>query len=92
MAANRYFSHTGLDGDKAWDRATELGYSSNGFGENIARGQQTPEAVVNAWMNSSGHRANLLNSKYADIGVGYDDGYWVQNFGTGDTNPDTFLV
>jgi uncharacterized protein YkwD len=92
MAANRYFSHVGLDGDRAWDRAEEVGYSSSGFGENIARGQPSPEAVVTAWMNSSGHRANILNTNYRDIGVGYESGYWVQNFGTGDTNSDSFLV
>jgi uncharacterized protein YkwD len=91
MSANRYFSHVGLDGDRAWDRAEEVGYSSNGFGENIARGQETPEEVVAAWMNSSGHRANLLNASWKDIGVGFENDYWVQTFGTGDLNSDTLV-
>ena len=91
MAANGYFSHTGLDGDRAKDRAEEMGYASNGFGENIARGQDTPEEVVAAWMASSGHRSNILNSSWKDIGVGFENDYWVQNFGTGDLNPDTLV-
>jgi uncharacterized protein YkwD len=51
-------------------------------GENIAKGQPSPEAVVNAWMNSSGHRANILNSTFTHIGVGYASGgsYWTQMF------------
>ena len=51
-------------------------------GENIAMGYATPEAVVNAWMNSSGHRANILNSSYTRIGVGYVESgnYWTQHF------------
>jgi len=51
-------------------------------GENIAYGQRTPQAVVNAWMNSSGHRANILNANYTQIGVGYvaDGNYWTQMF------------
>ena len=50
--------------------------------ENIAKGQATPQAVVNAWMNSSGHRANILNSTYNKIGVGYvaNGNYWTQMF------------
>jgi uncharacterized protein YkwD len=92
MSANNYFSHTGRDGDRAWDRGEEVGYSSSGYGENIARGHRTPEQVVEGWMNSSGHRANILNSSWKDIGVGFENYYWVQNFGTGDTNPDSFLM
>ena len=84
MAKNHYFSHTSLNKDLPWDRAEKFGYDSTGFAENIARGQQTPEQVVDDWMNSSGHRANIMNGSYADIGVGYDHGYWVQDFGTGD--------
>ena len=91
MSANRYFSHVGLDGDRAWDRAEDVGYSSNGFGENIAWGQDTPEEVVAAWMKSPGHRANILNTSWKDIGVGFENEYWVQNFGTGDLNPDTLV-
>jgi len=50
-------------------------------GENIAWGYDTSEAVVNGWMNSEGHRSNILNGNYTDIGIGYNNGYWVQNFG-----------
>ncbi len=49
-------------------------------GENIAKGQQTPESVMNSWMNSSGHKANILNSNFTHIGIGYADGYWTQQF------------
>lgn len=54
-------------------------------GENIAAGQRTPDEVMQAWMNSSGHRANILNAKYTELGVGYYKGgsygvYWVQEF------------
>ncbi len=51
-------------------------------GENIAMGQKTPEEVVNAWMNSEGHRANILNPNYNTIGVGYvsQGNYWTQEF------------
>lgn len=59
-----------------------FGISYRTAGENIAYGQQTPQAVVNAWMNSSGHRANILSSAYTQIGVGfYASGYyWTQMF------------
>lgn len=49
-------------------------------GENIAMGQKTAKEVVNEWMNSPGHKANILNAKYGLIGVGYYNGYWVQEF------------
>ena len=63
----------------------EYGVSYRSAGENIARGQKTPSSVMDSWMNSSGHRANILSSSYSSIGVGYavaDDGraYWVQIF------------
>ena len=59
-----------------------FGITYRSAGENIARGQKTPEAVVNAWMNSSGHRANILNASYTEIGVGYvaEGNYWTQMF------------
>ena len=64
------FSHTRPDGKAFSTALTEAGASFNGAGENIAIGQKTPEEVVSAWMNSSGHRANILNSKYRYIGIG----------------------
>jgi uncharacterized protein YkwD len=85
MADHDYFSHTGLDGSSPSDRARRAGYPG-GVGENIAAGYRTPEDVMRGWMDSDGHRANLLECEYVAIGVGlaYDAGgrpYWTQNFG-----------
>jgi uncharacterized protein YkwD len=93
MAMQDFFSHTGVDGTQPWDRMTAAGYRWSQAAENIAAGQQTPEAVVDAWINSPGHRANILNANLREIGVGYyelanDTGsvnygrYWTQDFGT----------
>jgi uncharacterized protein YkwD len=80
MSDNDYFSHTGLDGSSPWERMARQGYSG-GAAENIAWGYRTPEAVVQGWMNSSGHRANILNCSLTEIGVGFHNYYWTQNFG-----------
>ncbi len=78
------FSHTRPNGTSCFTALQEAGVTYSSAGENIAYGQQTPEAVVSAWMNSSGHRANILNSSYTTIGVGcYKSGntyYWSQFF------------
>ena len=69
------------------DRDVQAGYTPwTTLAENVAAGQQTPEAVVAAWMNSAGHRANILNPSFRDIGVGVAKGgsygiYWAQEFG-----------
>ena len=65
-----------------FDMMKSFGITYNTAGENIAMGYSTPEAVVDAWMNSEGHRANILNSSYKEIGVGYiaDGNYWTQMF------------
>lgn len=78
----RYFSHTSPTYGSPFDMMKKFGISYRTAGENIAKGYQTPEAVVNAWMNSPGHRANILNSTYTHIGVGYvaDGNYWTQMF------------
>jgi uncharacterized protein YkwD len=83
MAANDYFSHTSLDGATAQDRAEAAGFIGL-VGENIAAGQRSPQDVMAAWMDSDGHRANILNCDYTVIGVGLnEDGwYWTQMFGT----------
>lgn len=88
MGLNDYFDHIGLDGSTPGDRITEAGYSWNTYGENIAAGYATPAAVVAGWMASAGHRANILNPNFCDIGVGYAyvasstyGRYWTQNFG-----------
>lgn len=78
------FSHTRPDGSSFSSVLKENGISFRGAGENIAWGQRTPEAVVNAWMNSEGHRANILNKNFTSIGVGYylngSTPYWAQLF------------
>ncbi|MFC6084641.1 CAP domain-containing protein [Sphaerisporangium aureirubrum] len=85
MAAKSYFDHTSADGRSPWDRIKAAGYKSSMFAENIARGQASPEAVVKAWLNSPGHRANIMNCKLKAIGVGVHFGsggpWWTQDFG-----------
>lgn len=84
MAIEGFFSHLGPDGSSPWDRAEELGILDLG-GENIARGQESPEDVVEDWMRSPSHRANILNCEYRTMGVGEyvdEDGpWWTQDFG-----------
>ena len=82
MARNGYFSHTSPTYGTPFQMIRAFGLSFRSAGENIAYGQRTPAAVVDAWMNSSGHRANILNASYTQIGVGYcaDGRYWTQMF------------
>ena len=78
------FSHTRPDGRSCFTALSDIGYSYRHAGENIAYGQQSPSEVVNAWMNSEGHRANILSSNFTKIGVGcHSNGgtyYWAQFF------------
>lgn len=83
MKNNSYFSHTSPTYGSPFDMLKQFGISYSTAGENIAKGQKTPQAVVNAWMNSEGHRANILNKNFTQLGVGYVGGsttYWVQMF------------
>ena len=82
MVDNRYFSHTSPTYGTPFQMIKAFGLTYRTAGENIAYGQRTPKAVVNAWMNSSGHRANILNASYTQIGVGYvaNGNYWTQMF------------
>ena len=82
MRDNHYFSHTSPTYGSPFQMMRDFGLSFRTAGENIAYGQRTPQAVVDAWMNSSGHRANILNASYTQIGVGYvaDGRYWTQMF------------
>jgi len=82
MKNNNYFSHTSPVYGSPFQMMKSFGISYTAAAENIAKGQRTPKAVVDAWMNSSGHRANILNSNYTKIGVGYvaDGNYWTQMF------------
>ncbi|WP_141390859.1 CAP domain-containing protein, partial [Cellulosimicrobium cellulans] len=82
MLAQGYFDHTSLDGRSPWDRAKAQGYANPGA-ENIAKGQATAEDVVRAWMDSPGHRANILDCDLREIGVGHADRVWTQLFGWG---------
>ncbi|MFF5637871.1 sigma-70 family RNA polymerase sigma factor [Streptomyces sp. NPDC012825] len=85
MAARDFFDHTNPDGAGPGERVTATGYGWSTYGENIAMGQQTAEQVMEAWMNSPGHRANILNCSFKELGVGLHTGdggpYWTQVFG-----------
>ncbi len=82
MAKNNYFDHTSPTYGSPFDQMKSLGISYKSAGENIAQGQKTPEEVVQAWMDSPGHRANIMNASYTHIGVGYSasGNYWTQQF------------
>lgn len=90
MASNNYFSHTGNDGSTMTSRTADARYVSYSLlAENIAAGNNTPQATVEAWMHSPGHRANILNCALSEIGVGYAydanstyKHYATQDFGT----------
>jgi len=87
MRERGYFEHDNPDGQSSFDRMKAAGYSFRMAAENIAAGQPTPAAVVDAWMNSAGHRKNILNCGLTQIGVGVASGgsyriYWTQDFGT----------
>lgn len=94
MAEKDYLSHTGLDGRSPFQRMTQAGYAYSTAGENIAAGYSTPQEVMEGWMASPGHKANILTAGFRELGVGYyyDEAdtfpgpygyhyYWVQNFG-----------
>jgi uncharacterized protein YkwD len=84
MAAHRNMSHTGSDGSSPGDRLTRAGYTWRTYGENVAYGYATPERVMAGWMSSPGHKANILNCAFKEIGVGLaqPDNYWTQDFAT----------
>jgi uncharacterized protein YkwD len=85
MAARNFFSHTNPDGAGPQQRIEAAGYKWSTWGENIARGQATPSSVMDSWMNSPGHRANILNCAFTELGVGVHTGpdgpWWTQDFG-----------
>ncbi|WP_102274907.1 CAP domain-containing protein [Cytobacillus massiliigabonensis] len=82
MKAKGYFDHNSPTYGSPFDMMKQFGITYKSAGENIAMGQRTPEEVVNAWMNSAGHRKNILNASYTHLGVGYvaDGNYWTQMF------------
>ncbi|MFJ2828180.1 CAP domain-containing protein [Streptomyces sp. NPDC087263] len=86
MVARAFYSHTSPDGTQPWDRAAAAGSTRRSIGENIACGQRSPAEVVLGWMNSPGHRANILKPAFTHIGIGLAGGgrmgtYWTQLFG-----------
>ncbi|MBE7492184.1 MAG: CAP domain-containing protein [Planctomycetes bacterium] len=85
MAARDFFAHTNPDGQSPFDRLAAAGISYSTAGENIAAGYSTPAAVMAAWMASTGHRNNILNGAFTELGVGVKQGgsygiYWTQVF------------
>lgn len=92
MFEREYFSHDNPDGLDPFQRMQEAGFEGQRMGENIAQGQPTPEVVMQDWMESDGHCANIMQPQYTLIGIGFEAGtqqvfggasnYWTQNFGT----------
>ena len=82
MAQNNYFSHTSPTYGSPFDMMRDFGVTYKSAGENIAQGQRTPQEVVTAWMNSEGHRKNILSANFTHIGVGYEKSgnHWTQMF------------
>jgi hypothetical protein len=88
MAMRMYFAHDNPDGDGPSERMDAAAYMGGTWGENIAMGQRTPQQVVDGWMESDGHCANIMRPQFTEIGVGFYQGtsgrgsfYWTQNFG-----------
>lgn len=88
LVRSRMFSHQGSDGSQPSDRARSAGYRYASLGENIAAGHATPSATLRQWMNSPGHRSNILKRDFTEVGFGYVSDpstpyryYWVQVFG-----------
>jgi len=89
MARRGYFAHRSPNGEGAGDRVEDAGYDWSRYSENIARGQDSPAEVVNGWMNSPGHRENIMDCRLHQMGVGLafdreNTAYWVQDFATPD--------
>jgi uncharacterized YkwD family protein/spore coat assembly protein SafA len=82
MCSKGYFSHTSPTYGSPFDMMKQFGISYRTAGENIAKGQRSPQEVMNSWMNSSGHRANILKGDFTHIGVGYEasGNCWTQMF------------
>ena len=83
MSQRDFFDHTNPDGEGPGERIEASTYEWSTWGENIAAGYRTPEAVVEGWMDSDGHCSNIMNPAFTEIGVGYepDGSYWTQVFG-----------
>jgi len=82
MATNNYFSHTDLKGLSAGDRITAAGYIWSSYGENIALGYTTEQAVMDGWLGSEGHCKNIMGKDFKDVGVGRSGNYWTMDLGS----------
>ncbi|WP_232696664.1 CAP domain-containing protein [Brevibacillus daliensis] len=80
MAKNNYFDHNSPTYGSPFDMMDKYGIKYKTAGENIAEGQRNAEEVMKDWMNSSGHRENIMNPSFTTIGIGFHEGYWVQAF------------
>ena len=81
MSAHAYFSHTGNDGSDPSQRIEAAGYDWTTWGENIANGYASEQAVVNGWLGSEGHCKNIMSASFKDMGAGRSGNYWTQDFG-----------
>jgi uncharacterized protein YkwD len=82
MFTNDFFSHTSSDGSSLTNRLQAVEYNYSSAGENIALGYTTEQAVLDAWLDSQGHCANIMNGSFKEMGVGRVGNYWTQNFGS----------
>ena len=94
MVTHDFMAHEGSDGSDTGDRVQDAGYDWRYFSENVAAGQMSAEWVVDSWMESPGHRANILSERASHVGVGYAHRsstryghYWTANFGASDELP-----
>jgi len=81
MKLNDYFSHTSLNGSNPGQRITAAGYVWKTYGENIANGYASEQAVMNGWLGSEGHCKNIMNGNFKEMGAGREGNYWTQIFG-----------
>jgi len=81
MNTNNYFEHVSLNGKRPGDRIVAAGYKWLAYGENIALGHTTEQAVFDAWINSEGHCKNIMGSFFKEMGAARDGKYWTQDFG-----------
>jgi len=82
MFLNNYFSHAGLNGSSAGSRITAAGYVWSTYGENIAKGYSSEQAVMDGWIKSEGHCKNIMSSLFKEVGVARVNTYWTQEFGS----------
>ena len=82
MNNNNYFSHTGRDGSTPGDRISRFNYNWSAYGENIAKGYLTEQSVIEGWINSPGHCANIMSGNFREMGIARTGNYWAQEFGT----------